>query len=158
MSGYDLNPRDTRASAYLKQHTNISQTNSNPIPGLALAAHGLLLSGLAAYVTYNRVQTKNRGVPNKVIRAHQNCAEHVPFLSAACLWYYFQPSLNTNTTDGLIIATTLARVLNAVGLLLGGDTYEEINVCRPIGALTTYFGTAGLAITIARNVLQNKRA
>jgi hypothetical protein len=98
------------------------------------------------------------GSPINYPGAHGNAAEHVPWLSVACLYYYLQPSLNTNTTDALIITTTAGRFLNAIGLLLSGDTYEDINICRPIGSIATYIGTAGLALTIARNVLQNKRA
>lgn len=116
-----------------------------------VAILGLLLFGLGLAVTVVRGRTKvligtapdPDHLLNRLVRAHGNAAEYVPFL--AVLFLVMGARQPGGLVLGLIAAGTAARVLHAVGLV-AGPPLSRPNALRAIGATLTY--VAGLWLSI----------
>ena len=113
---------------------------------------GLLLFvlGIAVSVTRLRSDVLSGSVPdptnglNKLVRAHGNTAEYVPFL--AVLFLYHGAHDPSASTLGWIIAATVSRCLLVVSLL-AFPTMGKANLLRFIGATGTY--VCGIALCVA---------
>ena len=114
---------------------------------------GLLLFGLGLSVSVMRFRerTVSSYDPDptnplyKVVRAHANTAEYVPFF--CLLFLYFGARSPSAATVSLIVLATLCRCLLVVGLI-AWPTMAKANPARFIGALGTYLTGLALCVTL----------
>ena len=66
-------------------------------------------------------------------------------------------SKRTTITDALILISTVGRLLNAYGILASGSRADDVNFGRPIGAVSTYLSTIGLAVSIGLDALSTSK-
>ena len=117
-----------------------------------VAVLGLLLFGLGVTISLLRFRegTLSGCAPDpasllhKLVRAHANTAEYVPFL--AVLFLYLGARTPSPATLALIVAATLCRCLLVVGLI-AFPSMAKPNPARFLGALGTY--AAGIALSLA---------
>ncbi|MDH6170762.1 putative membrane protein YecN with MAPEG domain [Variovorax boronicumulans] len=118
-------------------------SNMSILAVISVAILGLLLFGLGLAVTVVRGKTKvftgTAPYPdhllNRLIRAHGNTAEYVPFL--AVLFLVVGAHQPGRLALGLIAVATAARVLLAVGLITC-SSLSQPNALRAVGATLTY--------------------
>lgn len=117
-----------------------------------VAVLGLLLFGLGVTISLLRFRegTLSGCAPDpasllhKLVRAHANTAEYVPFL--AVLFLYLGARTPSPATLALIVAATLCRCLLVIGLI-AFPSMAKPNPARFLGALGTY--AAGIALSLA---------
>jgi uncharacterized membrane protein YecN with MAPEG domain len=123
----------------------------NTIALVCVAILGLLLFGLGMAVSGTRFQTHtvsgcltdptNR--LNKLVRAHGNTAEYVPFFALLFLYYgAHQPSQSTLM---LIVGATVSRCLIVLGLI-AWPSMAKPNPARFVGGVGTY--ACGIALCV----------
>ncbi|AOK17665.1 hypothetical protein WT26_17725 [Burkholderia cepacia] len=125
----------------------------NVIAVACTAVLGLLLFGLGLAVSVMRFRvTTGSGCAedptnalHKIVRAHGNTAEYVPFL--AVLFLYFGAHQPSGAILSLIVAATVCRCLLVIGLL-AWPTMSKPNPARFVGALGTYLCGAALCIRL----------
>ena len=125
----------------------------NSVAVTCTALLGLLLFGLGFAVSMARFKFKVLiGSPSdptsfmyKLVRAHANTAEYVPFL--AILFLYLGSHNPTDRTLLVMELTTAARFIFVVGML----AFKSLNAPNPVrfvGAAGTYAGGISLAATM----------
>ena len=120
---------------------------------ICTAILGLLLFGLGLSVSVMRFRerTVSSYDPDptnplyKVVRAHANTAEYVPFF--CLLFLYLGARSPSAATVSLIVLATLCRCLLVVGLI-AWPTMAKANPARFIGALGTYLTGLALCVTL----------
>lgn len=124
----------------------------HPVAMACVAVLGLMIFGLGFHVSMARRKFRiGMGCPDdpahpltKRVRAHANTCEYSPMLAVLILLLgSAQPSMLLLV---LMVATTLSRVLLALGMLLS-PTLAKPHPLRFAGALGTYLG--GLALAAA---------
>jgi uncharacterized protein len=122
------------------------------VPLVCVAVLGLLVFGLGLAISAARFRgTMNYGMTDpsnflyRLVRAHGNTVEFVPFL--ALLFLYFGARQPSTTTLVLIIAATLSRCLLVIGLL-AWPTMARPNPARFVGALGTYLCGGALCVAL----------
>jgi uncharacterized membrane protein YecN with MAPEG domain len=116
---------------------------------------GLLMFGLGAAISTLRLGSgtltgtgvQTNSMLHRLVRAHGNTAEYVPFL--AVLFLYLGSRGPTPLQVWLMAGATASRVLVVLGLLVWRDM-GRVNPARFIGALGTYFCGAVLCIELLR--------
>ncbi|HTR05860.1 MAG TPA: MAPEG family protein [Paraburkholderia sp.] len=122
------------------------------VPLVCVAVLGLLVFGLGLAISAARFRgPMNYGMTNpsdflyRLVRAHGNTVEFVPFL--ALLFLYFAGHQPSTTTLALIIAATICRCLLVIGLL-AWPTMARPNPARFVGALGTYLCGGALCVAL----------
>lgn len=121
------------------------------------AALGFLLFGLAAAVSMMRLRTgrlANRvdepgDLLHKLVRAHANTAEYVPFIGLLML--YFGSRAPAPAVVWTMVAITGFRFLLVAGLLFG-RTMDRVHPVRFVGALGTYVCGFMLCAALLRSI------
>jgi uncharacterized protein len=127
----------------------------NHIALLCVAVLGLLLFGLGLCVSVTRFRKRigsacelDPADPlHKLIRAHANTAEYVPFL--ALLILYLGARSPSATAVSLMVAATACRCLLVIGLI-AWPTMARPNPFRFVGALGTYLSGIALCAMLLR--------
>jgi uncharacterized membrane protein YecN with MAPEG domain len=120
-----------------------------------VAVLGLLLFGLGLSVSMMRFQGRTlsgRGddpanLLHKLVRAHGNTAEYVPFL--AVLFLFLGARSPSTVTVSLMVIATVCRCLLVVGLV-AFPTMAKPNPLRFVGAIGTYGAGIGLCLALLR--------
>ena len=139
-----------------RQITKLGATRSSSMNTIALictAILGLLLFGLGFAVSGTRFRERTMSghhsqpdhLLTKLVRAHGNTAEYVPFLA---LLFLYLGSHNPSSWQVLcMIGATVCRLLVVVGLLVW-PTMSKPNPARFVGALGTYAFGAALCVAL----------
>lgn len=126
----------------------------HPLALLCTATLGVLLFGLGLAVSGARgkFNVLIGATPdpdswlNRLVRAHGNTAEYAPFL--ALLFVVLGSRQPSSLALALMVVATVARILFVVGLL-SAKTVTRPSPLRFVGAATTYFVGAWLAVLLA---------
>jgi uncharacterized protein len=124
----------------------------------SVAALGMLVAALGAWVTTVRVRTKvmyhgERMNPHsqiaKAVRAHGNAAEYAGMLMGLYLvtGLVYRDAPPDTWVVAVIVGVTAARYLGAIGFL-ACETLEKIHPLKALAAVCTYGGTLALAINV----------
>ena len=130
----------------------------NPVIVSSVAALGILVAVLGAWVTTVRVRTGvmyhgERMPPTsqmaKAVRAHGNAAEYAGMLMALYLvtGLVYGAAPLENWVAAMIVGVTVVRYLGAIGFLTC-QTLEKIHPLKALAAISTYGGTLALAINV----------
>ncbi|EEA02767.1 conserved hypothetical protein [Burkholderia sp. H160] len=127
----------------------------NNIALACVAVLGLLLFGLGLLVSMMRFREGTTSgcaedpanLLHKLIRAHGNTAEYVPFL--AVLFLFLGARSPSTVTVSLMVIATLCRYLLVLGLV-AYPTMAKPNPLRFVGGLGTYAAGIGLCLALLR--------
>jgi len=116
---------------------------------------GLLLFGLGLSIsllrfregTLSGCEPDPASLLHKLVRAHANTAEYVPFL--AVLFVFLGARAPSPATVALIVAATVCRCLLVIGLV-AFPTMARPNPARFVGALGTYAAGIALCVSLLR--------